>query len=102
MSPLEIYSTLPTLTKSKFLKNDEVNDTLCTCLKRNRTYNAPMGYTVKHDLKNGAQGIDEWVAIDKGNAYVLKNYNWVTVGYNSQYGGSATQLFLEFDTYLCK
>lgn len=58
--------------------------------------------SLKEDIKNGAQGIDEWVAIDKGNAYVLKNYNWVIVDYNVYYSTTVTQLFLEFDTYLCR
>lgn len=102
MTPLELYNTLPTLTKTKFLKEDEINDSLCTCIKRDRTYNAPMGLSLKEDVKNGAQGIDEWVAIDKGNAYVLKNYKWIIVDYNVYYSTTVTQLFLEFDTYLCR
>jgi hypothetical protein len=65
-------------------------------------YTAPMGLSVKEDLRNGAKGIDEWVSLDKGNAYVVKNYKWMTVGYNSKYSSTATQLYIEFDTYNCK
>jgi len=61
-----------------------------------------MGLSVKEDLRNGAKGIDEWVSLDKGNAYVVKNYKWMTVGYNSKYSSTATQLYIEFDTYSCK
>ena len=61
-----------------------------------------MGFTVKDDLKNGAKGIDEWVLLDNGNAYLIKNYKWMTVGYNPNNGSIATQLYIEFDTYSCK
>jgi len=49
------------------------------------------------DLIYGAKGIDEWVKLDGGNAYVLTNYKWVTVG-----NQGATQLYLEFDTLKCE
>lgn len=57
----------------------------------------PIGLTTKNDLKNAAKGIDEWVKLDGGNAYVLTNYKWVTVGNNS-----STQLHVEFHTILCE
>ena len=56
-----------------------------------------MGLTVNGDLKYGAKGIDEWVELDGGNAYVLVNYKWVTV---DEHG--STQLHIEFDTMLCE
>jgi len=43
------------------------------------------------------RGVDEWVELDGGNAYVLTNYKWVTVDH---YG--STQLHIEFDTMLCE
>ena len=46
---------------------------------------------------NGAKGIDEWVEIDGGNAYVLKSFKWIRVDESG-----ATQLDLEFDTMICK
>jgi hypothetical protein len=102
MTPTELYTTLPTMTKSKFLKEDEIQIFDCTCLKKNRNYTAPMGLTVKNDLRYGAKGIDEWVSLDKGNAYVVKNYKWMTVGYDSKNASTATQLYIEFDTYNCR
>lgn len=56
-----------------------------------------MGLSTKGDLKYAAKGIDEWVKLDGGNAYVLKNYKWVTVDHNG-----STQLTIEFDTMLCE
>ncbi len=102
MTPKEVYNTLPKMTKSKFLKEDEIQKLNCTCLTKNRNYTAPLGLTVKEDLRNGAKGIDEWVTLDKGNAYVVKNYSWMTVGYGSKYGTTATQLYIEFDIYICR
>ena len=102
MTPTELYDSLPTMTKSKFLKREEIQDTKCICLTKNRSYIAPMGLTVKDDLRNGAKGIDEWVTLDMGNAYFITNYKWMTVGYDSKNGLTATQLLIEFDTYACK
>lgn len=102
MTPSEVYDTLPTYTQTKFLTEAQVQKMDCRCLTRNRSYTAPIGLTVKNDLKNGAKGIDEWVILDGGNSYVLKNYQWMTVGFNSQNGTSATQLYVEFDTYICE
>jgi hypothetical protein len=101
MSPTEVYKTLPEYTKTFFLTAAQANNSICQCLVKGRSYTAPIGLTVKDDLWNGAKGIDEWVKLDGGNAYVLKNYQWITVGMN-QYGTSATQLYVEFDTYFCK
>ena len=66
-------------------------------LVKGRNYVAPIGFSVKDDLKYGAQGIDEWVKLDGGNAYILTNYKWVTVDQNG-----ATQLHMEFDTLKCE
>ena len=85
------------MTKSRLINQFEVNELTkkgtCRILVPGRKYNAPMGLTVKADLKNAAKGIDEWVGLDKGNAYVLRNYEWVAVGDNG-----STQLRIEFDT----
>lgn len=102
MSPSEVHSTLPFYTKSTFLTEEQVQKMNCRCLTRNRSYTAPVGFTVKNDLKNGAYGIDEWVLLDGGNSYVLKNFHWMTIGYDMQNSISATQLFVEFDTYICE
>jgi len=99
MTPMQVYSTLPTLTKSKFITQAEeaVNSKGCKYLVKGRSYTAPIGLTTKDDLKNGATGIDEWVKLDGGNTYVLNNYKWVTVDHNG-----STQLYIEFDTMLCE
>jgi hypothetical protein len=101
MTPIEINNTLPTLTISKFITqaqaNESINTKKCKYLVKGRTYNAPIGMSTKDDLRNGAKGIDEWVKLDGGNAYVLTNYKWVTVG-----NDGATQLYIEFDTLLCE
>ena len=56
-----------------------------------------MGFTPKNDLKNAAKGIDEWVELDGGNAYVLINFKWVTVD-----GNGSTELHIDFDTMRCE
>ena len=68
----------------------------CSYLIRGRKYTAPMGLTTKGDLKAGAKGIDEWVTLDGGNAYLLTHYSWTNVDH---FGSS--QLNVEFDTMLC-
>ena len=101
MTPIKVNTTLPELTKSKFISQLEAEKAIktnrCSYLVRGRTYVAPIGLTTKNDLKNGAKGIDEWVKLDGGNAYVLRNYKWVTVDDNG-----STQLHIEFDTMLCE
>ncbi len=97
MTPIEVNNTLPTLTKSKFISKTNLDETKCKYLVKGRNYVAPIGFSVKDDLKYGAQGIDEWVKLDGGNAYILTNYKWVTVDQNG-----ATQLHIEFDTLKCE
>ena len=101
MTPIEVNNTLPTLTKSVFLNQaqaiEAIKNNKCKLLTKGRSYSAPLGLTVKNDLKNGAKGIDEWVKMDGGNAYVLVNYKWVNVG-----DDGATQLHVDFDTMLCE
>ncbi|NIK93099.1 hypothetical protein GZ212_13125 [Mangrovimonas sp. CR14] len=100
LSPTQVYQTLPTLTKSKLLKQAEATEMVetnkCTYLSRNRYFVAPIGFTPNDDLKNGARGIDEWVELDGGNSYVLKNFKWVTVD-----NQGSTQLHIDFDTLKC-
>src|SRR5690606_35055354 len=99
MSPVKLHNTLPNLTKSEFIPQSQVESSInrgCKYLVKGREYTAPIGLTTKGDLKNGARGIDEWVELDGGNAYVLTNYNWRTVD-----DLGSTQLQVEFDTILC-
>lgn len=101
MSPANVYNTLPTLTRSKLISQKDAQEAVrnkeCYYLVRGRNYVAPVGLTLKSDLRNGAQGIDEWVQIDGGNAYVLKNYQWITIDHDG-----TSELYLEFDTMLCE
>ena len=101
MTPVEVSNTLPNLTKSKYLTQfqaaDSVTANSCKYLTKGRKYTAPIGFTSRADLENGAQGIDEWVALDGGNAYVLTNFSWVTIDEKG-----TTQLNIEFDTLHCK
>ena len=101
MTPIQVSNTLPTLTQSKYYNQAQAteaqNSDRCRILVRGRNYVAPMGFTVKDDLKNGAKGIDEWVKMDGGNAYVLISYKWITVDQNG-----STQLHIDFDTMICE
>ncbi len=101
MTPIAVNNTLPTLTESKFITQAQAEEAIkankCKYLVKGRKYTAPIGLTTKNDLKNGAKGIDEWVKLDGGNAYVLVSYNWITVDVNG-----STQLHLEFDTMRCE
>ena len=100
MTPFQVNNTLPTLTKSRYISQAQAEEAIktnsCKYLVKGRIYTAPMGLTVKDDLKNGEKGIDEWVRLDGGNAYVLISYRWETVDHNG-----STQLHIEFDTMLC-
>jgi hypothetical protein len=101
MTPIEVNNTLPSLSKSTFLSQAQAEEYVkvnkCKYLVKGRKYTAPMGRSVKDDLRNGAKGIDEWVALDGGNAYVLVNYKWIPIDNE----GRRTQLHIEFDTLLC-
>ena len=58
ISPTQVSSTLPTLTKSKFTSQSEAEEAIktnrCKYLVKERNYSAPLGLTVKADLQNGA------------------------------------------------
>ncbi len=100
-SPLKMFNTLAELTQAKLLPQREVNDLVsigkCKYLTEGRSYAAPIGLLARSDVKNGAKGIDEWVVMDKGNAYVLTNYKWIPADMNG-----STQLILDFDTLHCE
>ncbi len=102
MSPSEVYNTLPEYTKTQFISQSTatklVDSGRAAYLVRGRNYKAPIGVTVKSELRNAARGIDDWVMLDGGNAYVLTNFQWDTVSAGEH--GYATQLSVEFDTLL--
>ena len=100
MTPSEVTTSLPILTNAFFYNqtqaSEAINNNKCKLLVKGRSYAAPIGFTVKNDLKNAAKGIDEWVKMDGGNAYVLVSYKWVTVN-----DDGSTQLHIDFDTMQC-
>lgn len=102
MTPMQVNDALPTFTKSTYLSPAQAKNSNCKCLTQGRSYTAPMGSTVKNDLRNGVVGIDQWVSIDGGNAYKLVNYKWVTVSTDKYGVPGSTQLVLDFDTYFCQ
>ena len=102
MTPMQVNQTLPMLTKSTYLSVEQTQNPNCKCLTRGKSYTAPVGLTVKDDLRNAAAGIDEWVSIDGGNAYKLTNFRWITISTDKYGSPSATQLVIDFDTYICQ
>lgn len=98
--PAKMYKVLPELTKSKSVLQSEIASLIstekCKYITKNRSYAAPVGLTAKKDLKNAAQGIDEWVELDKGNSYILTDYKWIPI---DNFG--STQLNVDFDTLSC-
>lgn len=101
MTPIEVNQTLPTLTKSTYLNAEQSQNPNCKCLARGKSYVAPMGFTVKDDLRNGANGIDEWVVVEGGNAYKLTNFRWITIATDKYGSPTSTQLVIDFDIYKC-
>ena len=81
MKTARVHNILSTYTKSRFIYESQVENLKAShkgfLLVKGRKYIAPVGMTAKDDLKNAAKGIDKWVALDGGNAYVLKDYRWV-------------------------
>ncbi|HBN06868.1 MAG TPA: hypothetical protein DD434_13960 [Bacteroidales bacterium] len=101
MTPMQVNQTLPMLTKSTYLSVEQTQNPNCKCLTRGKSYTAPVGLTVKDDLRNAAAGIDEWVSIEGGNAYKLTNFKWITISTDKN-SSHATQLVIDFDIYICQ
>ena len=99
MSPVKVSRLLNTMTTSTLLNKSEAEDLYqlnkCRLVVKDRYYAAPVGFTAKRDVKNAAKGIDEWVQLDNGNAFILTNYKWIN------FDGLSTQLQLQFDTLIC-
>jgi hypothetical protein len=102
MSPSMFIDEFPKATKSKYIDKASLKDKTamenCTVLVEARKYIAPIAHTVKGDVAKGARGVDEWVSIDKGNAYTIDNFEWATVAIED---GTAKQLIVYFNTLLC-
>jgi len=101
MSPSVFVEEFSKATKSKYIHTETSEDATttenCNILVDSRKYVAPIGFTVKGDVSNGARGVDEWVSADKGNAYTINNFEWVSIG-----DRGVTQLIIYFSTILCK
>ncbi len=99
MPPKEFMSKFPIATNTnlytKLGSNTAVENGTCKKLVLNRSYSADIGYTVDEDLDSAAQGVDQWVTLDGGNAYSLNNFEWVDLI-------DRTQLVVYFDTMSCK
>lgn len=102
MTPAQFGERFPVSTSSEYYPKPAaeaaIRDGKCRIIVKDRKYVAPIALTVHGDLRNGAVGVDEWVAADDANAYVVNNYEWVSVPIGDDY---ATQLVLYFDTLLC-
>ncbi len=102
MTPSQFTESFPKATTSAYYskasQSEAISNGKCRLLAEGRKYTAPIGFTAEGDLKNGARGVDEWVKADKGNAYTINNFEWITVP-AGQY--SATQLIVYFDTLAC-
>jgi len=101
MTPSQFLLKLPDSTSSSYYDRQSANTAIssgkCKILVADRKYTAPIGLTVHDDLRNGAKGVDEWVRADNGNAYIVNNFEWISVG-----DSGATQLIIYFDTMHCK
>ena len=98
MTPKEFMEKFPRATKAGFYTLTDAHDPemrgTCRVLVKNRSYTAPLGVTVDDDLENGARGVDEWIYSDGGNAFILKDFEWI-------YVPEGTQLIVYFDTMIC-
>lgn len=105
LTPIQFAEQFPDRTTSRYYNQiqgkEAVANGSCRLLVENRKYLAPVGLTLQNDMKYGARGIDEWVQVDGGNAYILNNYEWVSV-HDLNNDMSGTQLVLYFDTMNCK
>ena len=83
ITPIQVNETLRSLTNSTFISQKQVAVNIetnkCKYLVKERNYVAPIGSFLKDDLRNATKGIDEWVEIDGGNAYVMTGFKWVSV-----------------------
>jgi len=101
MMPSQFLTKFPNSTSSDFYDRQSASEAIsigkCKLLVEGRKYTSPIGLTVDDDLQNGAAGVDEWVRADGGNAYILNNFEWISVG-----DQGITQLLIYFDTMLCE
>jgi hypothetical protein len=101
MTPSEFNNRFPKATTAKYFDRTVASGAIesgkCRLLVSGRKYTSPIGLTVVGDVENGAEGVDQWVEADQGNAYRIINFEWISVG-----DRGVTQLIIYFDTMLCK
>jgi hypothetical protein len=101
MTPNEFNEKFPKATMSQYFDHSTARDAIafgkCKLLVAGRKYTSPIGFTVVGDVDNGAEGVDQWVKVDNGNAYTINNFEWISVG-----NKGVTQLIIYFDTMLCE
>ncbi len=101
MTPNAFNNEFPKTTTSEYFNRVDANDAIasdkCKLLVSGRKYTSPIGLTVYGDLENGAEGVDQWVKADGGNAYTINNFEWISIG-----DQGITQLIVYFDTMLCQ
>lgn len=100
MTPKQFLAEFPSATRSRFFDRSAADAAIasgnCKLLVGGRKYVSPIGFTVDGDMEYGAEGVDQWVQADKGNAHALNSFEWISVG-----DQGATQLIVYFDTMLC-
>ncbi|MDE0472642.1 MAG: hypothetical protein OXH57_11960 [Ekhidna sp.] len=100
MTPIRFYKKLSERTQSKGYTEREGEEQIkrgkCKRIVKKRYYVAPVASSANGDIKRAGKGVDEWIYLDNGNAYMLRNYKWVMRDYG------VSQLELEFDTMICE
>ena len=98
MPASQFYTEFAAATQSLYLTGADADvafmDGSCINMDEHR-YTVPIGLTVYDEVRNGGKGVDTIVANDGGNAYRISSYAWVPAG------EGATQLQVDFDTWLC-
>ena len=99
MTASQFYTEIPRATSTRYLTNAEAISAMqngsCRAID-NHTYNAPIGFSVGGDVRNGAEGVDQIVENYGGNAYRITEFGWTIVREDG-----TTQLGLKFASLLC-
>ena len=109
LSPSQVNNDLPALTKSTYYNavagKEAIASGKCNVLVEDRKFVSPL--RTYFALNDGAMGIDEWVQVDGGNAYILNNFEWTypdggDVERDILPNDPPNQLVVYFDTLLCE
>lgn len=98
-APDHFVENLPGATTAKHIDAQMAPDLLhlgiCTIRVADRRYISTTGVARTDDLQHEARSVDEAVAADGGNAYVIKDFESV------QLDGRSRRVVLDFDTLKC-